>query len=360
MNQRERFLRTLNYEPVDRRPIYLAGPWRDTIMRWYGEGLPVGEDPHNYLGVQDMGFHMKNITPTAGLYPVYESKVLREDGDIIYSMDSYGRTVKDFKSQTTMPEWLDFPVKETSDLRQLMDEHFDVENLNLRFAPDWADKAIAAADNGDIIMIDGGCYYWTLRSIAGVEGASYLLYDCPELVDELFERYFTVVMEGLKRAVKIVQIDAIGFGEDFAFKTGTLISPQMFKDMILPRYKKTMDFAHQHNINFTWHDSDGDYRLFLDDMLAIGINGISPCEVAANMEPSALRKQFGKDLRMGGGFDKRIVSAGPNAIQNEINRLLPLVREGGLVLGIDHSVPADVSWDNYRYYIDAMIKAVEM
>jgi uroporphyrinogen decarboxylase len=93
-------------------------------------------------------------------------------------------------------------------------------------------------------------------------------------------------------------------------------------------------------------------------MLAIGINGIAPCEVAANMEPAALRQQFGRDLRMGGGFDKRIVTAGPEAIDKEVNRLTPLVKEGGLVLGIDHSVPADVSWDNYRYYIDSIMKIV--
>jgi uroporphyrinogen decarboxylase len=358
MNQRERFMRTLRYEDVDRRPIYLASPWRDTIVRWQQEGMPIGVDPNEYLGVQDAGFTMKNITPIAGLYPSFETMVLREEGDVIYSIDSYGRTIKDFKSQTTMPEWLDFPVKDAGDLRKLMDEHFDIDNLDQRFTSDWAEKATSAQERGDIIMIDGGCYYWTLRSIAGVEGASYLLYDCPELVDELFERYFTVVMEGLRRAVKLVAVDVIGFGEDFAYKTGPLLSPAMFKEMILPRYKKTMDFAHQHGIEFTWHDSDGDYRLFLDDMLAIGINGIAPCEVAANMEPAALRKQFGRELRMGGGFDKRIVTAGPEAIKNELHRLSPLVKEGGLVLGIDHSVPADVSWDNYRYYIDAIMKIV--
>jgi hypothetical protein len=63
---------------------------------------------------------------------------------------------------------------------------------------------------------------------------------------------------------------------------------------------------------------------------------------------------------MGGGFDKRIVSAGPDAVKRELERLSPLIREGGLILGIDHSVPADVSWDNYRHYIDAIVKAVRI
>ncbi|MFA6291161.1 MAG: uroporphyrinogen decarboxylase family protein [Victivallales bacterium] len=359
MNNRERFLRTMRYEPVDRRPIYLAGPWTDTLVRWRKEGLPADTDPHVFLGVSDLGYKMTNVTPVAGLYPVFETKVLHEEDNLVFKTDSYGRTVKDFKDHTSMPEWVDFPVKTADDLRRMMDEHFDIEHLDLRFAPDWEKKNIAAQERGDLIMIDGGCYYWTLRSLAGVETASYLLYDCPELVDELFERYFTVVMEGLRRAVKYLKIDLIGYGEDFAFKTGPLLSPEMFRKLILPRYRKTMEFAHEHGVEFTWHDSDGDYRLFLDDMLGVGINGIAPCEVAANMDPAGLRRQFGKDLRMGGGFDKRIVSAGLEAVGRELERLSPLLREGGLILGIDHSVPADVSWDNYRRYIDAIVKAAK-
>jgi hypothetical protein len=254
---------------------------------------------------------------------------------------------------------VDFPVKEAADLRRYLDEHFDVAHLDARFAPDWEDKARAAQARGDIIMIDGGCYYWTLRSIAGVEGASYLLFEAPELVDELCERYFTVVMKGLHRAVKLVQVDVIGFGEDFAYKTGPLLSPEMFRRFILPRYAKAMEFAHEHDIRLTWHDSDGDCRLLLPDMLTVGVNSNVPCEVAASKDPVALRAQFGRDLRIVGGFDKRIVSMGPKAIEAELARLAPVIREGGFVPGIDHFIPADVSWDNYRAYLDLLIKSVE-
>jgi len=360
LTHRERFLRTLRYEPVDRCPVYLAGPWADTLARWRNEGLPSDvKDVHEYLGVTKFGYRMSNITGVAGIYPPFTQKVIGEEGEFIVKIDGYGRTVRDFKDHTSFPEWIDFPVKEASDLRRLMDEHFDVSDLNARFAPDWAEKAKAAAARGDVVMIDGGCYYWTLRSIAGVDGASYLLYDCPELVDELCERYFTVVMEGLRRAVKIVKVDVIGFGEDFAFKTGPLLSPEMFRRFILPRYAKTMEFANRHGVELTFHDSDGDTRLLLPDMLSVGVNSTCPCEVAANMDPVSLRKQFGRDLRIGGGFDKRIVAEGPDAVKRELKRLAPVIREGGFVPGIDHSVPADVSWDNYRSYIDLITKAVE-
>ena len=359
LTPRERFLRTLRYEPVDRRPAGLAGPWPDTLARWHCEGLPAGvTDVHEHLGVTRLGYRMTNITPIAGPHPAFAGRVLREEGDHVYSIDSYGRTVRNFKSHTSMPEWIDYPVKDSLSLRRFLDEHFDVEHLDSRFAPDWAEKARAAEARGDIVMIDGGCYYGTLRAIAGTEVASYLFYDAPDLVDELFERYFAVVMEGLRRAVKIVKVDVIGFGEDFAFKNGPLLSPEMFRRFLQPRYAKAMAFAREHGADLTWHDSDGDVRLLLPHMLAAGVNGTAPCEVAAGMDPVALRRRFGRDLRMGGGFDKRIVAHGPDAVRHEFARLAPVIREGGYVPGIDHSVPADVSWDNYRHYVDQLVRAV--
>ena len=360
LTMRERVLRTFRYEAVDRTPLNLVGPWSDTLARWRREGLPSDvTDVHGFLGVSRFGCGTTNITPIAGPHPVYERKILREEGDAVYSIDRYGRTQKDFKSHTTMPEWIEFPVKGAADLRRYLDEHFDVSNLDSRFAPDWADNARAAERRGAIVTIDGGCYYWTLRSVAGVDGASYLLYDAPELVDELCERYFTVVMEGLRRAVKIVKVDLIGFGEDFAFKTGPLLSPDMFRRFIRPRYAKAMAFAREHGIDLTWHDSDGDCRVLLPDMLSAGVNSTAPCEVAAGMDPVALRRQFGKELRLIGGFDKRIVAQGAGAIARELERLAPVVREGSYIPGIDHSVPADVSWDNYRRYIELITTRAE-
>ena len=43
-------------------------------------------------------------------------------------------------------------------------------------------------------------------------------------------------------------------------------------------------------------------------------------------------------------------------VLKELDRLAPVIREGGFIPGIDHSVPADVSWDAYRSYLDQLIK----
>ena len=356
----ERFIKTMRYQEMDRRPLNLVAPWFDTLARWRKEGLPEGvDDVHDYLGVTDKGLKLINVTGVAGIFPPFEENVLKEDNETIVSIDAYGRTVLNFKAHTSFPEWLDFPVKTGDDLRRVMDTHFDVSNLGARYDQAWQDNVSKAKSNPDaVIVLDGGGYYWTLRSLAGIENASYLLYDAQELVDELFERYFTVVMEGFRRLEGLVKIDVVGFGEDIAYKNGPLVSPEMFRQLILPRYRKTMECAHKQGIEFTWYDSDGDVRSYIPDYLSIGINGLAPCEVAAGMDPVELRREYGRCLRMMGGFDKRIVARGRSAIDAELARLRPVIKEGGYILGIDHSVSADISWDNYRHFLDAAQKAV--
>ena len=356
MTERERFLHTMRYEPVDRRPLYCVGAWSDTLERWYHEGLPREVEVNEYLGLAPL--RSINVTGTPGLYPLFTPRVISEDGTYRIALDSYGRTVRDFIGHTSMPEWLAFPVTDAESLRRVLDEHFDVEHLDARYTEQWEETVHRAAASDELVVIDGGCYYWTLRSLAGVEVASYLFYDAPELVDELFERYFTVVMDGLRRVTQRVQVDVIGFGEDIGFKTGPLISPEHFRQFILPRYRQTMELAHELGITLTWYDSDGDVRAFIPDYLAAGIDTLAPCEVAANMSPVALRRQFERDLRMIGGIDKREIAQGKAAIDAEIARIQPLLDEGGYIPAIDHSVSADISFDNYRYFIEKLLKAL--
>jgi uroporphyrinogen decarboxylase len=48
-----------------------------------------------------------------------------------------------------------------------------------------------------------------------------------------------------------------------------------------------------------------------------------------------------------GGVDKRAMAAGGITLENEINRLRPVIDSGGYSPACDHGVPSDVSWDNY-------------
>ena len=77
----------------------------------------------------------------------------------------------------------------------------------------------------------------------------------------------------------------------------------MFRRFTLPCYRKAMEYAHSRAVELTWYDRDRDLRPFIFDYLEVGISGLFP--------------------------------------------------------SIDHTVPADVSFDNNRYFIDKLIKALQ-
>jgi len=361
MNQRQRFLKTLRFQPVDHPPLRVDGPWPDTLQRWYREGLPRDVALHEYFGTEPMP--LAYAGPDTGPFPPFTEKIIEEKDNEIIKIDRYGRTVRDFKDHTSMPEWLEFPVKCPEDLRRIMTERFDPDTIDERFPPDWERKLqeLNRPDREEIVFLDGGCYYGRLRNLAGVHVASLLFYDAPELVDEFFERQNVICLEGMKRALPRINADYLGFGEDIAYKTSTLISPAAFRRFLLPRYKKTVDLATSHGIDITWYDSDGNLNPFLPLYFEAGINGFHPCEVAADMDPVHLRARYGPDIRLLGGIDKRALAAGPEAIRKEVESKVPRITDqGGYIPYVDHSVSSDISLDNYRYYLDVMRQRLRM
>lgn len=57
MNSRERVLKTFCHEKTDRIPM-LDSPWKETIERWEGEGLPHGVHPDEYFGFDFKRFYI--------------------------------------------------------------------------------------------------------------------------------------------------------------------------------------------------------------------------------------------------------------------------------------------------------------
>ncbi len=59
---------------------------------------------------------------------------------------------------------------------------------------------------------------------------------------------------------------------------------------------------------------------------------------------------------MTGGFDKRILAAGKKEIERELERIRPVVEEGGYIPTIDHGTPPDVYFANVCHYVQCSKK----
>ena len=58
-----------------------------------------------------------------------------------------------------------------------------------------------------------------------------------------------------------------------------------------------------------------------------------------------------------GGVDKRAMARGGRAIEAEIERLRPVIEDGGFAPSCDHGVPADVAWPDYVRYVGLLARA---
>ncbi len=353
MTNLERFWAVMDYGEFDHPPMFEEPVWRDTLRRWHREGLPEDRTWEDCLGVRPLRFAGHGFNDR--VWPPFERTVLEQTGEYTVYIDDYGRKVRDLADATTMPEWLEFPLKGPESLEALL-ERFE-GHFEQRLPGDWARRAARfnAPDFDALLLPPAGNYFFTLRGMAGVETASYLLVDRPDLIHRLFDGICDLCCRFLEKVfVEVRGIRAIGTGEDLAFKNGPFFSPAMFETFFAPRYRRVVEIARRNGAELFFVDTDGDFRALLPNMLAAGMNIFCPMEVAAGMEPADVRRRFGREVRMIGGVDKRIVAAGKEAIRAELERLLPLMREGGFVPKIDHSVSSDISWDNFRHYVETL------
>jgi uroporphyrinogen decarboxylase len=158
-----------------------------------------------------------------------------------------------------------------------------------------------------------------------------------------------------RRVVKDLRVDFVRFWEDMAYKSGPLISPEMFRKFMIPRYKAITDFLHSNGIDIIHVDSDGNIEELIPDWLKVGVNFPWPLEVAAGMDAVALRKKYGKALIMSGNIDKRSFLKGKETLREEVMSKVPfLCKTGGFFPGLDHATPPDVPFDNFKYFINLL------
>ncbi|NQU43831.1 hypothetical protein HQ520_11140 [bacterium] len=78
--------------------------------------------------------------------------------------------------------------------------------------------------------------------------------------------------------------------------------------------------------------------------------GVPDLAEKAGIQPECIYRQY-PELAIFGGIDKRILAQSKDAIDRELERILPVMRErGGYIPTCDHGVPEEVSYENYLHF----------
>ena len=345
----ERMTRVYEHRDPDRVPI-TDWFWDSTVARWQSEGMPLGEEVSHYFKLDDI------IQIDIDTSPRFETKIIEETDSYTIERDSWGITKKNFKPISSTFEHLDHIVKDR--------ESWKVAKARMTPTPDrinWANlekNYRGWRERGAWILAAPWFGYDIVNArMCNTETILYAMADDPEWVKDMCDHGcdFTLALLDLLWD-RGYTIDELMWFDDMAYKNGMLFSKAMWRDIVRPYQKRTIDWAHAHGIKVHLHCC-GRITELVPDLIALGLDALNPMEVKAGMDPIQMKKQYGRDLVLRGGFDIQNWSD-PRKAEEDIRRVLPVMMEsGGYVFTSDHSVADSVSFENYKHIV-SLVKEV--
>lgn len=347
---RQRWRDTMFYRHVDLIPNFEFGYWEETLRNWHKEGLPEhvndGNSAYAWFGIEDWEWAWAELS----LSPIFPDETLADDGEIRTYRDGGSGAIAQINTHgnKSIPHFTEFLLKD----RQSWEEHFlpRLQPDSARLVGDWKQKAIAWRQSQRPVTIGIGSLMGMPRNWMGFEGIALMQYDDPKLLEEIIEQSCQVICSTLEMALPMAEFDFGSGWEDICFNSGPILSVDFIRSVVVPRYRRITDLLKKHGVHVAWYDCDGNIQPVIDCFLEGGVNTLFPVEVHGGSDPVEIRQRW-PGIHMQGGVDKMILLKGPKAIRAELERIAPLVREGGFLPGIDHRVQADVTYENYRTYL---------
>jgi len=344
---RELFNTIMHYGEFDRMPVVHWTTWPEANQEWLAQGLPEDTSQHEYLDASPM---WSGIPINLGLMPAFEEETIEETDEYRIFRQGDGVIAQHWKGRSCIPHYIDFTMKDRSGWDQYKKR---LQPSADRIAPDLDEKLAQLADSQQPVCFSTGSMVGWTRDWMGVVNLGYTCADDPDLIGEVADTVADLICWGIDQVKGKVTID-IGLGwEDICFKTGPLVSPRIFKQCCVPAYRKVADKLAEAGCDLYMVDSDGDVTELVPLWLEGGVNVMFPIEIGTwHADPMAFRKRHGKELRVFGGVNKLELTKGRDAIDAEIARRIPLMKDGGFVPLPDHLIIPGTPLDDYRYYLD--------
>ena len=143
-------------------------------------------------------------------------------------------------------------------------------------------------------------------------------------------------------------------GDDYAGRTGPLMSPKHFREFVLPYLQRSVQAAHEAGALYIKH-TDGDIWRLIDLLIEAGIDALDPLEPIARMDIGDVKRRYGQRLALIGNIDcTELLPHGSladveAAVQETIAKAAP---GGGYVLASSNSIHPGVNPQNYRTMVE--------
>lgn len=367
LTSKERITRILKREPVDRIGLFEAF-WADTAKRWASEGhykdpnLEVGkigsEHKHKPMLIEDhFGLDLRRCRALELIADLDAGEqIVEETEETKLVRDGNGALLRWHKAHSSTPEHADFAVRERSQWEELIKPHLLNTALYSRRIDFGLYRGMKEKCQKENVFL-------TCAVIAAFDlmtpmcGHEYLLMGMaldPDWFQDMCEVYTTMNINLLEILFEQEGLpDGMWIWDDLGFKNKPFMSPAMYKDLLFPAHQRLFQWAHSKGLPVIMH-SCGYVEPLVPALIEAGIDCLQPMEVKAGMDLVKLKKAFGDQIAFMGGMDARtLVSNDLAAVQAELETKLPAaMQNSGYVLQVDHSVPYQVDYDTYKFFVE--------
>jgi len=345
---RDRIKLILQHREADRIPIH-DSPWAATVDRWRSEGLPSGISASDYFGYEIAIY-------SADTSPRFPTEVLYENEEYVVEKNSFGGIRKNHRDYSTTPMIIDYPCKSREDW-----ERIKVRLKADDYRVDWVSglqSFYREHSRGRFIMYGAAVGYDKIQSYVASERLLKAIIREPDWVIDMYWTDAKLVMEMCERMIRGgFKFDGAFLYCDLGYRNGLLFSPRHFEEQLHPVFKELCRFFHAHGMYVFLH-SCGRVKDLIPYFIEEGIDCLQPLEVKAGMDLIELKDKYGDKMTFMGGIDVRLMSLDdPRPIEEEIKRKITIAKEGGgYIYHSDHSVPKNISFQNYKRVIELVKK----
>jgi hypothetical protein len=185
-----------------------------------------------------------------------------------------------------------------------------------------------------------------------------------DYLHQVFEKQTDIALSNLDKIHKVTgeAVDVVFVcGTDFGTQDTQFCSPESFRELYSPYYKKINNWIHKNTQWKSFKHSCGAVEPLMQLFIDSGFDIINPVQInAAGMDPLKLKNNYGKDIVFwGGGVDtQKILSFGtPLEVEKQVMRICEIFSQmGGFVFNTVHNIQATTPVENVVSMLNALRK----
>ena len=248
------------------------------------------------------------------------------------------------EAKGVIADWDDFEAYDWEDPEEVADEGVE----GLEFVCENVPKGMG-------VVAGSGAILEPVMWLMGFQSFFVSTYSQPDLIEAMFRRVGELSLARFNLAAKASrEIVAFWGSDDWGYRKGLMISPEMMRRWVFPVHSEMADAAHSRGSLYVLH-SCGNLEAIMDDIIDdVKVDAKHSFE-DTYLSVTKAKEAYGNRISLVGGIDMDVLARGsPTDVREYTRRVLEACKPGGgYCLGSGNTVANYVPLENYLTMIDA-------